>query len=336
MTFRIVVAAHSGPHEGAVTRLADAGCDIHRLPADATAWTAALITRYAPDADAYVGTFRGVGLTRAVLAASPRARVVTSPIIGTEHIDVNAATELGIVVAHGAMAENFEGMAEAGVMLAAALRKALPQKVAALRAGPWKSGPAGRMMAGAVIGLLGFGRISRGIAARLSGWGCTLIAHDPYVDPAAAAEHGVSLVDYDQLLERSDILMVLVTLTEQTRNIVDAAAIARMKPGAALINIGRGGCVDEAALAAALNEGRLSAAAIDTWATEPPPADHPLRDHPLVIATAHDVGHSAELYARIPEVAAENTLLALRGEEPLHVRNPEALERWRKRFARSG
>ncbi len=336
MTFRIVVPTNSSPHEGVVAKLAEAGCVIDRLPAGAGTWTDALIARYAPNADAYVGTFRGIGLTSAVLEASAKARVITCPIIGTEHIDVDAATRLGVLVAHGAAAENFEGMAEAGVMLAAALRKALPQKIEAMRRGPWKSGPPGRMMAGAVIGLLGFGRISRGIAARLAGWGCTLTAHDPYVGADVGAELGVTLVDFDGLLTGSDILIVLVTLTDQTRNIIDAGALARMKPGAALINIGRGGCVDEAALADALDEGRLSGAAIDTWANEPPPADHRLRDHPLVIATSHDVGHSAELYARIPEVAAENTLRALHGREPLHVRNPQVLPLWRTRFAEVG
>lgn len=336
MVGRVVTTATMGPHEAVVERLAAAGCEIDRLPEGVRAWTPDLIGRFAPTADAYVGTFRGIGLPREVLAASPRLRVVTSPIIGVEHIDVAAATELGVLVAHGAMPENFEGMAEAGAMLIAAMRKALPQKVASLAAGEWKKAPVGGLVAGSTVGLLGLGRIGRGVAARLAGWSCELIAHDPYVTAEAAAEVGATLTDFDDLLARSDVLVVLVTLTPETRHIVGAAALAKMKPTAGLINIGRGGCVDEEALVAALDAGRLGGAAIDTWEAEPPPADHPLRRHPKVIATSHDVGHSAELYAAIPRVAAENTLDALRGDMPAFVRNPDAASLWKARIARLG
>lgn len=333
MSWRVVTTATMGPHETVLQGLEAAGCTIERLPADAREWTDELIARHAPTADAYVGTWRGIGLPRKVLEASPRCRVITSPIIGTENIDVAAASDLGIVVAHGAMPENFEGMAEAGVLLIAALRKALPQKVASMAAGEWKKGPSGHMIAGSTIGLLGLGRIGQGVARRLNGWGCDLIAADPYVKPQVAAEVGVDLVSLDDLLARSDVLLVLVTLTPETRHIINADSLSRMKPGACLINIGRGGCVDEAALLAALDSGHISGAAIDTWEEEPPAADHPLRRHPHVIATSHDVGHSAELYAAIPRVAVANTLAALEGQAPAHVRNPAVLPLWMERLA---
>lgn len=330
----IVTAANIGPHEGAVTLLSEAGCEVLRLPAGANAWTPELLQGYAARADAFVGTFRGVALTREVFAAAPRAVVATSPIIGVEHIDVAAATDLGLLVAHGAMAENFEGMAEAGVMLIAAMRKALRQKEQSFAAGEWKKAAPGQLVRGATIGLLGYGRISQGVARRLAGWDCSVIAHDPYVAADAGREHRVTLVSFGELLAQADVLVVLVTLTPETRHIINASAIAQMKAGACLINIGRGGCVDEAALTSALDDGRLSAAAIDTWEVEPPRLDHPLRNHPRVIGTSHDVGHSAELYRAIPEVAAENTLRALRGEAPLYLRNPAALPLWRERWAR--
>lgn len=332
MTYRIVTTATMATHESVLEGLVAAGCQIDRLPEGATIWTPDLIAQFAPTADAYVGTFRGVGLPRAVLEASPRVRVVTSPIIGVDHIDVGAATEQGVLVAHGAMPENFEGMAEAGVMLIAALRKALPQKLASMREGFWKAAPAGHLTAGSTIGLLGFGRIGRGVAQRLAGWNCEILAHDPYVDATKAAAHGATLTTFDELLSRSDVLLVLVTLTPETRHIIDAQALAKMKPGACLINIGRGGCVDEQALIQALDTGHISGAAIDTWEQEPPVADHPLRDHPHVIATSHDVGHSTELYDSIPRTAVANTLAALRGQVPGFVRNPEALPRWRERI----
>lgn len=333
MPRRIVAAASLASHEAVIDRLRDAGCEIERLPDPFPGWTPEIIGRFTPEADAFVGTFRGLGLPREALAAAPRLRVITSPIIGVEHIDVRAATEFGVLVANGAMEENFEGMAEAGVMLVAALRKHLHLKTASVAAGEWKQAAPGGLVAGSTVGLLGLGRIGRGIARRLASWNCSLIAHDPYVDPAVAAELGVDRVDFDALLARADTLLVLVTLTPETRHIIDADAIARMKQGACLVNIGRGGCVDDAALLQALDSGHLAGAAIDAWEQEPPAPDHPLRRHPRVIATAHDVGHSAELYARIPEIAAENTLRALRGEVPRHVANPAAIERWRERWS---
>lgn len=332
MAHRIVSAASLATHETVIDHLRDAGCEIVRLPAAFPGWTPEIINEYAAGADAFVGTFRGLRLPREAIAAASGLKVITSPIIGVEHIDVQAATELGVPVAHGAMAENFEGMAEAGVMLIAALRKNMRGKQACVAAGEWKTAASGHLVTGSTVGLLGLGRIGRGIARRLMSWDCEMIAHDPYVDAKLAAQHGVDLVDFDTLLARSDTLLVLVTLTPETRHIINADALARMKPGASLINIGRGGCVDDAALLEALNRGHLSGAAIDARETEPPAADHPLRNHPLVIATAHDVGHSAELYARIPEVAAENTLRALRGETPLHVANPGVIERWQARW----
>ncbi len=333
MAWRIVTTATMGPHEGTIARLTEAGCEIDRLPPAATTWTPDLIARFTPTADAYVGTFRGIGLPREVIEASPRARIITSPIIGVEYIDVQAATEAGLLVAHGAMSENFDGMAEAGIMLIAATRKALAGKIAATRAGQWKTAPAGRLVLGSTIGVLGLGRIGQGIARRLAGWGCEVVACDPYVDADIATRLGVALLDIDALFRTSDVVVVLTTLTPETRHIVNAARIALMKPGSAIINIGRGGCMDEAAVIAALDAGQLAAVAIDAWEAEPPPVDHPLRNHPAVIATSHDVGHSEDLYARIPVVAAENTLAALAGQVPAYLLNPVALPAWQARWA---
>ena len=330
----IVVASFASKvHARTIAILEAAGCTVREIPAGTPAWTEALIEEYAPSADAWVGTFPGLGITKSVLARSKRTRLVVSQIIGTEFIDVDAASEFGILVAHGAMAENFDGMAEAGVMLIAALRKQLMLKAVTIKEGGWKPTQPGSMVSGATIGLVGFGRIGRGVARRLSGWDANLLANDPQVTAESAAEVGVTLVALEDLLQRSDIVVVMVPLTDETRNIIDAAAIARMKPGAQLVSIGRGGCVDEAALLAALDDGRLSGAALDVWQTEPLPADHPLRNHPKVIATGHVIGHSEELYAQIPQVAAENVLLGLRGEVPLHVRNPEVLPAWHRRIA---
>jgi phosphoglycerate dehydrogenase-like enzyme len=329
----IVASFGSRVHARAIAMLEAAGCTVREIPSGAAAWTPDLIEEFAPSADAFIGTFPGLGITRAVLERATKARLVVSQIIGTEFIDVDAATEMGILVAHGAMVENFDGMAEAGVMLIAALRKKLMLKATTIKEGGWKPAQPGSMVSGAYIGLVGFGRIGRGVARRLGGWDANILAFDPHGANEVAKELGVELVSFNDLLQRSDVVVVMVPLTDETHNIIDAVAIARMKPGAQIIAIGRGGCVDEAALLVALNEGRLSGAALDVWQTEPPALDDPLRCHPEVIGTGHAIGHSAELYARIPAVAVENVLLGLRGEQPLHVRNPEVLPAWRSRMA---
>jgi len=321
-----------------VPPLEAAGCRVLRPPVpaagEAFAWTDDEVARWIVPADALVGIFAGMRLDRAVLERAERVRVVTSPIIGTEHIDVAACTELGIVVAFGAVPENIDGVAEAVVMLIAALRKQLPAKSAAVRDGGWRVPFAGNMVRGSTVGLVGLGAIGRATAARLAGWDATLVGTDPFVSPAAAAEAGVELVGLDDLLARADVVSLAVTLSPETHHLIGARELALMKPGSYLINTARGGVVDEEALLAALEDGHLAGAALDTWEAEGPGGSSPLRTHPQVIATGHNVGHSEELYDTHPRVAAESTLLALGGEPPRYVRNPEVLPAWRERCAR--
>jgi phosphoglycerate dehydrogenase-like enzyme len=292
------------------------------------------IETYFSDADAFIAGIRE-RFPRELMQAAPRLVVGCSTIIGTEHIDVDAATELGIAIGFGATPENYLGVAEAVVMLAAALIKRLPQKWSAMRSGGYRVARAGQMVRDRAIGMIGLGNVGRGVARRLAGWECRLLAADPYVSKGAAAELGVELVDLETVLRESDVVSVQVTLTGETRHLIGAKQLALMKPGAYLINTSRGGVIDEDALMAALDD-HLGGVALDVWREEPCPPDHPLRTHPKVIATAHNVAHSEELYARLPRAAVENVTRALRGEEPLHLRNPEVLPRWRARLARVG
>ena len=333
--FKVVVPALHPRFENAALLLAGKGCRIERLPPGTpgmTKWTPELMAAHLADADALVGTFPEYPITREVIAAAPRLRVITSTIIGTENFDVEAATDLGIVVAHGATPENTLGVAEAVVMLVAAWRKRLVPKLDAVRSGGWRVPDAGHLVRGATVGLIGFGRIGQATAKRLAGWECRLLAFDPYVDAAVAREHGVELITLDELLARSDVVSIMVTLTSETRYLIGARELTLMKPDAFLINTARGGCVDEAALLEALDGGRLAGAALDTWEDERPQGSSPLRKHPKVIGTAHNVGHSEELYDGLGPMAAQNTWLALNGETPTYVKNPEVLTRWRERL----
>jgi phosphoglycerate dehydrogenase-like enzyme len=312
------------------------GCAVRLLPEGFGDWTPALLRDYVADAHALVGMFAELKLPRAVLAAAPQLRVVVSPVIGTEHIDVAAATELGIAVGYGATPENYLGVAEAIVMEMAMMRKNFAAKQAALREGGWRVPHPGHMIRGSTVGIIGFGNLGRGLARRLAGWECTLLATDPYIDASVAPPFHVRLVDLDTLLRDADFVVLAVTLTAETRHMIAAPQFTAMKPDAYLINAARGGVVDEAALLAALNADRLAGAAIDTWEQEPSPADHPLRTHPKTLVTGHNVGHSEAAYASLPVAAVENTMRGLAGEPPLHFRNPDVLATWRARLRHLG
>jgi phosphoglycerate dehydrogenase-like enzyme len=188
------------------------------------------------------------------------------------------------------------------------------------------------MVMNRTVGLVGLGNTGRATAKRLQGWECNILGADPFVKQADVAELGIKVVEMDDLLRNSDVVSVSVTLSDSTHHLIGERELGLMRPDAYLINTARGPCVDEAALIQALDEGRIAGAAIDTWEQEPTRADNPLRTHPKVIATGHNVGHSEEVYAALPGLAAENILKGLRGEDPTCFRNPEVRARWHERL----
>src|ERR1700730_5133518 len=185
-----------------VQQLETAGCNVVMLPMRETdGWqefTPEEIETYFADADAFVGSTRE-HYSRAVFEGAPRLRIGCGMVIGTENIDVDAATDLSVVVAHGATFENYGGVAEAVVMLTAALIKQLPAKRMTVQEGGWRVDFPGHMVASSTIGMIGFGKIGRAVAKRLEPWGCRMIATDPYVDPSLAREYGVELMDLDDM-----------------------------------------------------------------------------------------------------------------------------------------
>jgi D-3-phosphoglycerate dehydrogenase len=272
-----------------------------------------------------------------VFEAARQLRIIASAVIGTEQIDVDAATEHGIVVAHGAVPENYLGVSEAVVLLALALVRRLKEKERDLRSGQWRSSDPGYMLWHRTIGLVGLGRVGVGVAERLQGWGVRMIAHDPYVAPNLAARLGVELMDLDTLLREADVVSLHVSLTAETHHLIGERELKLMKPTAYLLNTSRGEAVDEEALARALQAGQIAGAAIDVWHREPPLPDHPLLGFDdNVILTPHNLAHSHECYDALAHAAVENTLRGLRGEEPLYVKNPAVLPHWRERLRRLG
>jgi D-3-phosphoglycerate dehydrogenase len=270
------------------------------------------------------------------MAAAPRLRAVVSAVIGVDTIDLDAANEMGLIVGHGTMPENYLGVAEATVMLIATLLLDLRGKETLLRTNaPRPAQLRARMVRGRTIGLIGMGRTARGVVERLAGWDVHILAYDPYVSQEQAPPE-VTMMDLATLLRTSDVVSVHVTLTGETWHLLGEAELRLMRPNAYLINTARGAVIDERALYSVLQEGHLAGAALDVFETEPLPQESPLRELDNVILTPHMVGHSRELMAAIPSVAAENVLRVLRGEPPLYVKNPEVIPAWRQRLASLG
>lgn len=289
------------------------------------------------DADAAIVSTRE-RVTRRILQACPRLKIVAKATIGIEGIDLEAATDLGILVVNSPAPENYLGVAEATVGLVLALVKRLPANQRTVRDNAWKHpGILGAMLAGKTIGIVGLGRIGANVARRLNGWDVELLAADPYVEPAIAEAVGARLVTLDTLVRASDVLTLHVVLTPETRRMIGEQQLRAMKPAAYLVNTSRGGVVDEAALARAIEEGRIAGAALDVFDEEPLSPGSPLRrlDPDRTILTPHCIGSNLSLRETGNRMAVEGVLRTLRGEVPDRVRNTAAIKSWRGRAGRT-
>lgn len=226
-------------------------------------------------------------VTRAVLQAGTRLEVVGRAGAGVDTIDVEAATERGVVVMN-TPGGNTTAVAEHTMALLLALARRIPAADASLKAGRWeKSALQGVELFGKVFGLLGLGRIGGEVARRALGFRMQVIAYDPYLTREAAERLGVESVEMDELFARADFISIHTPLTGETRHLIGDAELARMKPGVRLINCARGGIIEEQALARAIEGGRVAGAALDVFEQEPPPKDHRLLHLPQVIVTPH-------------------------------------------------
>lgn len=257
-----------------------------------------------------------------VFAACPDLRVIARTGVGVDAIDIDAATRAGVVVATTPGA-NEEAVADHALAMILALQRRLAENDAAIRAGRWER--AGSLtpsdLYGATVGLIGSGAIGRAVIGRLLAFGTTVLVYDPFlVEPP----EGTVLVDLPELLERSDVVSVHAPLTQTTRGLLGSEQFAAMKPGAVVINVSRGGIVDELALADALRSGHLAGAGVDTFEHEPL-GDSPLRDLPTVILSPHIAGLSHRSIVAMTEQATQAVLDVLNGRLPTHPVNPEAL-----------
>ena len=265
-----------------------------------------------------------VAVDAALIAAAPRLQVIGRAGVGVDNVDLDAATRAGITVVN-APTGNTIAAAEHTIALLLALARRVPAADASIRRGEWTRGPLqGVQLRGRTLGIIGLGKIGMAVAERARGLGMTLLGSDPYVTAEQAALRGVELVSIDELLERSDAVTVHVPLTRATTALIDAKAIARMKPGAFVLNVARGGIVDEAALAAALREGRLGGAGIDVFVAEPPTGS-PLLDAPNTVLTPHLGASTAEAQVAVAEEIAEQVLDVLDGRPARYAVNAPLL-----------
>lgn len=248
-----------------------------------------------------------------VLAAGSRLKVVARAGVGLDNVDVPAATSNGVMVVN-APTSNIVSAAEHAIALLLAVARRVPAADASLRGGEWRrSAFSGVELAGKTVGVLGLGRIGQLVAHRLAAFGTQLIAYDPYLSLAKAAQLGVRLVDLDELLATADAITVHLPKTPETRGLIGATELAKTKPGVLVVNAARGGLIDEAALAQAIRDGQVGGAGVDVFETEPTTSS-PLFELPQVVVTPHLGASTAEAQDRAGTDVARSVLLALRGE----------------------
>jgi D-3-phosphoglycerate dehydrogenase len=274
------------------------------------------------DADALV-VRSATKVTRELLAAGRRLKVVGRAGIGVDNVDVPAATDQGVLVVNAPTA-NVMSAVEHTFALLLALARRVPAADASMKRGEWdRKTFKGFELQGKVLGIVGFGKIGQRVAARARAFEMTVVAVDPAVDAARARELGAEKVTIDELVERADVVSFHSPLTAETRNILNAERIGRLRKGALVINCGRGGVLDEAALLAALESGQVGGAALDVYEQEPPSRPELVR-HPRVVATPHIGAQTAEAQERIAVETAHMVLAALAGDENIAAVNRPA------------
>jgi phosphoglycerate dehydrogenase-like enzyme len=274
-------------------------------------------------AEVVVGDYTGaLALDAAAVAAAPHLAFVQMPQAGVDSCDLDALTAVGVPVANAAGA-NARSVAEWAVGAAFALCRRLAWGDRQVRAGGW---PQPEMLRRGTrelhtqrVGVLGFGAIGAAAARLFAALGCPVSYWSRR--PRPPAETTATYRDLDDLLSNSDVLVVTVPLTPQTAGLLGAERLSVLPPGAMLINVARGGIVDEDALRAALDDGRLSGAALDVFDAEPPPADHPLRTHENVLLSPHVAGATGQAQLNIVSLVVENITAAVQGRPVRNVVN---------------
>jgi D-3-phosphoglycerate dehydrogenase len=303
--FRVVVTDHVS-ESGLAPLLEDARFEVSRIDDSASdAFRAALAS-----ADGLV-VRSATKVSREMMAGSPRLKVVGRAGVGVDNIDLTAASERGIAVLNSP-AGNTVAAAELTMALILAVVRRVAEADRSMRTGKWeRSKLRGVQLKDRTLGLVGAGRIGSEVAARCRAFGMKVIVYDPYLTAERADDLGLALTDLGDVLSHADIISLHVPLTGETRHLIDETAISRMRRGAFVVNVSRGGVVDEEALARALVEGHLAGAALDVFESEPLSSDSPLLGLPNVVLTPHLGASTVEAQELVAREIAESVRDAL-------------------------
>jgi len=276
-----------------------------------------------PDYDALIVRSQ-VQVDAGLIGAGRRLVVIGRAGVGVDNVDLDAATRAGIMVVN-APTGNTIAAAEHTLALLYGIARRTAAADASVRRGEWKRSQfTGLELRGRTLGIVGLGKIGQAIAVRANAMEMTVVAVDPFVTQEQAANHGVELVTFDELLRRADVVTVHVPLTRTTRGLLGRDAIARLKPGSIVLNVARGGVVDEAAVAEALTSGHLAGAGIDVFEVEPP-SGSPLLDAPNTLLTPHLGASTAEAQILVAEEVAAQVLDVLEGRSARYAVNAPLL-----------
>ena len=326
MSFKIAIPGSSFAPESVIT---DAGMEVVRGPSGTTA-------EYIETLQDCDGALIGVWpLTdREVLEACPKLKIVSRMGVGVDSIDMDVATDLGILACNTPGVNTTE-VADHAVGLLLTLMRMIPESAEAVKRGAWTDDKelmdhyktTAQRVAGHTVGIIGFGNIGKAFTTRIRGFGpARIIAHDPYVPQTTADLYGVQLVGLDELLDESDFITVHTPHTQETHHIINADTLGKMKPTAILINCSRGQTVDGVALHAALRDKVIASAGIDVTEIEPIDPEDPLLSLDNIIVTPHLAGWSPTFVEESGRRQAENAVRVLNGERPHGLANPEVIK----------
>lgn len=343
---KIAVVVPADTDGDSYRRMEEAGCDVALADKswakgfNAGAGEYLALTR---GADAIVGArLEDVPITRELLAATPDLRIFGRYNIGYDDIDLDAATDLGILVTHSPVESNWGAVAENTFAFMLGLLKNVRERDRHVKEGGWRGDDPGAAYLGRrqdgyeglTIGIVGLGRVGSRLADLLQPWRVNILAHDPYVDDARFVHHGVIRTELDELLRASDVVTLHCDLNAETRQVMDARTFGLMKPSAVFINAARGGLVDQDALFHVLDTDGIAGAALDVLEDEPPPKQSPILGlGDKILLAPHTAGRTTTAnYNTSWPLQADALLAALRGQVPKNIVNPDALPKWRQRF----
>jgi D-3-phosphoglycerate dehydrogenase / 2-oxoglutarate reductase len=249
-------------------------------------------------------------LSAAAMDALPDLRVVVATSLGWDHIDVTAAATRGIAV-RGVGPYCVDEVADHTIALVLSLFRGITGLDRSVRVGAWETTGTGRPLRGAVLGVVGYGRIGAAVAARAQGLGMSVLAYDTVASDVGPGSEVAFVASLEELVSSSDVVSVHVPLSETTRGLIDGAILSKFRPGAFLVNVSRGEVVDQEAVGAVLSSGALGGAALDVLVREPPPPDDPVLDFPHTILTPHSAWFSPEAIVRLSRSAGSELSAAL-------------------------